>query len=474
MKALLLPLWSVMVVFFFGGCTSSSPLSRLKEAGVDGPGRWSATSQAKAGIDTNWVRRLAGKQGETLVNEAFSANPDMQIAAERVNRAVASARTAGAALNPQVEAGFSGNRSKQIFVGFPFGGNEVPSSISTVYGANFTTTWELDIWGASRAGVSADIAQAQAEGQSYRAARASLAAQVLRAWLAISAANEQIVLAAESEELIKTTIAIVRERFESALSDEGGSASQLRLAESQLASAEAVSAQRKGEREQAARQLELLLGRYPTGAIKAAHHLPKVPQMPPAGLPSELLLRRPDILAAERRFAATGSLLKQARLALYPSIKLIGTAGTATDSLRDVVNSDFGVWSLGASLTQPIWRGGAVRSEQRRISSEDRQALAQLQKVILSAFGEVEQAIVADQFVARRVERVGQALASSKAAAIAAYDDYAGGTGDALTLINAQQSRIDFASQLIALRHLRLDNRITLHLALGGDYRVEK
>ncbi|MEN8755751.1 MAG: TolC family protein [Akkermansiaceae bacterium] len=457
------------------GCTAYSPSSRIGTAQKDAPGRWSATPEARTGIDTNWVRRIAGGRGESIVDEALSANPDMRIAAERVNRAIASARTAGAALKPNLEAGLSGNRNKQNFVGFPspFGGAIPPSTFDS-YGANFTTTWEPDIWGFNRAGVAAQIAQAEMEGQNYRAARASLAAQTLRAWLAMGEANEKIALAAESEQLLQTTIDIVRDRFESALVDEGGSASQLRLAESRLASAKAVSAQRKGEREQAVRQLELLMGRYPAGAFQGFHKLPEVPPMPPAGLPSELLLRRPDILAAERNFASTGSLLKQATLAFYPSIKLTASAGTSSGSLRDIVDSNFGIWSLGANLTQPIWRGGAIRSEKNRLKSEDRQALAQLQKTVLNAFGEVEQSLVADRFLAQREAAVANALSSSQKAATAAYDDYAGGTGDALMLINAQQNRIDLAAQLVTLRRLRLDNRITFHLALGGDYRVGK
>lgn len=466
----LLPLAVVLV-----GCTAYAPSSRIEEAQKDTPGRWSATSEARAGIDINWVRRLAGERGESLVNEALLANPDMRVAAERVIRAVATSKTAGAVLKPSVEAGLSGNRNKQAFFGIPSDtGGALPPSIFNTFGATFATTWEPDIWGFNRAGISAQIAQAEEEGQNYRAARASLAAQVLRAWLAIGEANEKIVLAAESEQLLQTTIDIVRDRFESALADDGGSASQLRLAQSQLATAKAVSAQRKGEHEQAIRQLELLMGRYPAGAIQASCKLPKVPSMPPAGLPAELLLRRPDILAAERNFASTGSLLKQAKLAFYPSIKLTASAGTASSSLRNIVNSNFGVWSLGANVTQPIWRGGAIRSAEKRIRSEDRQALAELQKTILNAFGEVEQALVADRFLAQREAAITSALGSAKEASTAAYNDYAGGTSGALTLINAQQNHIDLASQLVTLRRLRLDNRISLHLALGGDYRVGK
>ncbi|MGJ8695216.1 MAG: efflux transporter outer membrane subunit [Verrucomicrobiaceae bacterium] len=463
-----------MMALGLAGCTALAPESRIAAVQDGAPARWAATREAKAGIDTNWVSRIGGGRGTALVDEALAANPDMQVAAERVNRAIATARTAGASMRPNVKLNVDGGKSKQNFVGFPFGGGGIPSSLSSNYGANLVVTWEPDIWGFARAGQASMLAQAQAEGQNYRAARASLAAQVLRAWLAVGESNEQIALAGESLDLLDKTVSIVRDRFTSALSEEGGSASEYRLAESQYETAKATLAQRKGEREQAVRQLELLMGRYPAGAIKSADRLPPVPAMPPAGLPSELLLRRPDILKAERNFASSGSLLKQGKLAFYPSLNLTARGGTTTDSLRKIVDSDFGVWSLAAAVSQPIWAGGALRSEYDRLKSDDRAALAQLQRTVLNAFGEVEQALVADRFLVQREEAIGSALKSAGEAAEAAQADYAGGTGDALTLITAQSNRITLASQLVTLRRLRLDNRINLHLALGGDYRVGK
>ena len=134
-----------------------------------------------------------------------------------------------------------------------------------ITGQSLSVNWEPDIWGFARAGQSALIADAQSEGQNYRAARASLAAQVIRAWLALAEGNEQIVLAETSTRLFEQTMDIVRDRFTNALAEKGGSASQFRLTESQFESSKATLAQRKGEREQAIRQLELLLGRYPAG-----------------------------------------------------------------------------------------------------------------------------------------------------------------------------------------------------------------
>lgn len=454
------------------GCSGTVPESRMDTVAKDAPARWSATSQAKAGIDTNWVSRIGGREARALVDTALAANPDMQISAERVKRAVASAKTSGAAMRPTFSAGLNGSRTKQNFVGFPFGSGGIPSSISENFGASLMVSWEPDVWGFNRAGQEALIADAQAEGNAYRAARASLAAQVMRSWLALAEANEQVALAKESDVLLKTTLEFVRDRFENALIDSGGSASQVRLAESEIATNEAKIAQYEGSREQAVRQLEVLMGRYPKGLVKGADKLPETPSMPPAGLPSELLLRRPDILEAERRFASSGRLLKQGKLAFYPSFSVTGNTGTTTNALQSIFDSDLAIWSLAGGVTQPIWAGGALRSEYERLQSDERSALAKLQKAVLNAFGEVETALVADQFLWQREAAIQRALKSAEEATEAATEEYNAGTGDALTLITTQSNQILLASQLVSLKRLRLDNRITLHLALGGDYRV--
>ena len=465
----------VAAVAVLAGCAGDAPESRLNAVDQVAPKRWAATREARAGIDTEWVGRLGGAEAEALVAEAFRRNPDMRVAAERVNRAVATARTAGAAMRPQISAGLNATRQKQIFIGIPLGGvSGIPSAIFENFGANLTVGWEPDIWGFRRAGQAALIADAQAEGNAYRAARASLAAQVMRAWLALAEANEQIALATRTQQLLESTREIVRERFDRALAGDGGSAAELRLAETELGTNEAIIAQRKGEREQAVRQLELLLGRYPAGLVEGADQLPEVPAMPPAGLPSELLLRRPDILEAERRFASSGSLVKQAKLAFYPSFSITGSAGTTTGAMRDVFNSDFGVWSLAGGLTQPIWAGGRLRNELEQVKTDERADLARLQSTVLKAFGEVEQALAAGRFLGAREEAIGKALKSAEAAVEAAGNEYSNGIGDSLTLITAQSNQIALASQKVTLKRLRLDNRITLHLALGGDYRPRK
>lgn len=452
------------------GCMIQPPSSRMAEGGV-APGSWSATRQGQAGVDDKWVERIGNNRLKRLISEAYAANPDLRAAAARVQRAAAVAKGAGAAARPQLNAGFSANRQKQNFIGLPIGGGGgVLSSISESYGASLNLSWEIDLWGKVRAGEQAALADLQAQGETYRAARASLAAQVARAWLALAEANEQIELAEQALKVRRDNAELIFGRFETAATEAGASGAQVRLAETDVATAEASLSQRRGEADQAKRQLEILLGRYPSAEILGAK-LPDVPPFPPAGLPSELLLRRPDILAAERRLAAAGKRLTEAKLAYYPSFPLTASAGTTTNELRNIFDSDFGVWSIGGRIAQPILAGGQLRSQEEIRSAEEKEALANLQQTVLNGFGEVETALAADRFLAEREKSVAEALELAADGADSAQEDFAGGAGDVLTLLQAQSRRLELASQRLSLRRLRLDNRVTLHLALGGDYR---
>lgn len=466
-SGVLVPLGCAAVL---SGCAVNTPDSRLGAVEDMAPGRWAATREARAGVDRDWVARFGDSRLKKLVHEGLANNYDLQAAAQRVNRAASVARISGAAGRPQASGSVDGRRQKQRFVGFPFGNGG--GLVSEAYGASVDVSWEVDLWGRIRAGQAADLAEWQAQGYELKAAQTSLAAQIAKAWFALGAANEQIGLAREALGIREGTAEVIRDRFERALQQEGGTASQLRLAQVDVATAKATLAQWEGEREAALRQIELLVGRYPDGTDLSRSGLPDLPGYPPAGLPSELLLRRPDILAAERRFAAAGKRIREAELAVFPSLSLNGSLGTATDTLKSVLDSDLGVWSYGGAVTQPILTGGRLRAEQEARRDGEREALARLQQTVLGAFGEVEQALVAERYLAKREAAAREAVRLAKEAAEAAQEDFADGNEDALTLFLAQSRQIESATQLVTLRRLRLDNRINLHLALGGDFKL--
>lgn len=449
------------------GCVTRSPESRMKGLSSGAPKSWSASKAARTGIDRDWIRRFGDAGLVTLVEEAMLNNPDLRVSSERVRRAEAIARLSGTGRKPQLSGQVTGLLQQRRFPGFPI---RLDSNTAEVYGASLDVTWEMDLWGRLRASEGAAIAEQQAQLRDHQAARVSLAGQLAKVWFMLGETGEQIILARAALEVREKTVISIRERFGAAL--EGGLASQLRLAETDLASSRAVLARWEGERARVIRQIELLAGRYPDGSLLNQKGLPKPPEAPPAGLPSELLLRRPDILAAERRYAAAGKNLEAAKLARYPSFTLTGGTGTTTSALEKVLDSRFGIWSLAGGVMQPLVSGGRLRQEERIAGHDEEVALRQLQGIVLRAFGEVEQALVAEKFFASREQSVAESARSAREAAEAAIQDFADGAVDALVLLAAQDRQIQTAFQLVSLRRARLENRINLHLALGGDFKL--
>ncbi|MCH1507069.1 MAG: efflux transporter outer membrane subunit [Verrucomicrobiales bacterium] len=471
----------LLVGCFLCGCQALPPGLRTSEVGLETPNLWSSTKAARAGVDQAWLERFRDPTLKRLANEAVENNPDLKAAASRVRVAASNAKIAGAARRPQLNAVLSGNRRKTNFIGFPdFGGFDegsrggepsVISTISDTFGASLDLSWEADLWGRIRAGESAALAELQATDADYRAARSSLVAQVAKAWFALTEASQQLALAEEAVKAFQSTEDVIADRFEIGELEGGGTGAQLRLAKSDVASAREQVAQRKDLLQQAKRQLEVLLGRYPKNLLAGNPELPHLPGRPPTGLPSELLLRRPDIQAAERRFASQGQRITEARLAMFPQLKMTASGGTSTDSLKDLLDSDFGVWNLAGNIVQSILTGGQLLAEKRVREEQESQALAALQSTVLQGFLEVELALEADQYLAERQSALEDATALSREAYIASRADYRDGVGDILTVLAAQSRALQFSGQLISIRRLRLDNRVNLHLALGGDFK---
>lgn len=469
----------VLLAFAVVGCVATPPPDRSSESGLEIPSAWKGGMPGPGEPDLNWVKSFRSQELDKLVLEALAANPDLKAAAARVDQAKATARSARSQRGPKLDADFSANRRKQNFLGFPFGndanqqgGGEaaVASNIVEGYETGLNLKWELDLWGRIRAAESATIAAAQASEADLAGARVSLAAEVCKAWFALAEADEQVRLAEETTRITSDTVRSIRERFEAGQSTGRGTGTDLRLAMADESSARAELANTRRLRAQAVRRIEILLGRYPAGALAGPTVLPNPGAQPPSGLPSSLLLRRPDIVAAERRFAAQGARAKEARLAIFPTLSLTGASGFSSDELRRLLESEFGVWTLAGGIVQPIFYSGEIKAEQNKRQAEEREAQAMLQKTVLQAFGEVETALASEALLAERVFALEDATSLASEADREARADYREGRGDALTVFTAQNRLVQNRRQLAIARLARLENRVNLHLALGGDF----
>ena len=195
-----------------------------------------------------------------------------------------------------------------------------------------------------------------------------------------------------------------------------------------------------------------------------------MPAAVPAGVPAKLLARRPDLVAAEHRLSAAGANVRQAKSSLYPQISLTASTGTSTSDLSELVSGDSLIWALGSNLMQPVFQGGRLRQNVKMQRTHFKAAEAGFRSAVLNALGEVENALDSEAHLAVMDESLGEAHKQSQAAAQIALERYDRGLENIITLLEARRRAIDAESRWWSVRRLRLENRINLHLALGGGF----
>ncbi|HUG44039.1 MAG TPA: TolC family protein [Acidobacteriota bacterium] len=439
---------------------------------VDTPEKWAAPA-ASGAVEGRWWQEFGVSELDRLIVEALRENPDLHAAQARLQAAAMQAEIAGALLLPLIEGRAAGARQRQNFIGFPIPGAEerrVLSTTFTTYGVSINAQWEADLWGRLSDGEAAAVADLQSVDADLQGARQSLAAQVSKAWFAAAEARRQVAFTRSTLESFQRTSEIVRFRYEEGLA----SALDLRLARSSVASAEAILKDRERLFDHTVRQLEILLGRYPEAVLLVTPELPQLPAPPPAGVPAELVSRRPDVAAAERRLAASVSRARAARKDLYPRFSLTSLGGTSSQRLRDVLNPDFAVWNLIGNAVRPIFDGGRLRAQVKADEAVEAERLAVFASVVLNAFREVETALAAEELLQERERALGEATTHASASLRLSEERYRFGLEGIVSVLEAQRRALESESQLLAVRRFRLENRIDLHLALGGGFEAER
>jgi outer membrane protein TolC len=245
---------------------------------------------------------------------------------------------------------------------------------------------------------------------------------------------------------------------------------EVALAHAALSSRKAAVRQVRGGRQQAARALELLLGRYPAAEIDGATDLVAVPPPIPVGLPSELLERRPDLIAAERAVAVEFSQIQSAKAARLPRIALTAGVGSSSTELTDIVSLGGDFWNVGANFVAPIFTGGALQAQVEIEEADQEKALANYGLVALKAFAEVEQGLSNETLLMERETFLREALADAQEALRVANAQFEVGKIDLLSVLQQQGQVISARVGVLNLRDQRLQQRVDLHLAIGGGF----
>lgn len=426
------------------------------------PTNWIGGARDVGSPISNWWQQFGSVELSGLVAEAEKQNPDMQMAAHRIEIADLQEKVARAGRLPTLDATMAAHRNRMNFVGFPFPGG----SISTTHSLNFSSVWELDLWNRIRAGVTSATAEAGAMRADVAAARHSLIAQVVKAWLELTEAQNQIGLAMANVQLIESTAERTKTRYERGI----GSSLDYRLALANVQQANAMVEVWRGAMAAARRRVEVLLGRYPEGKLSGLDALPAMPGAVPAGLPSELLERRPDIVSRQFRLLSSDARITQVRADLFPRISLTASGGTTSEELTGLIDTSARVWSLGGNLAAPLFNSGRLKAVVEQARGQAKLAMLEYQKTVLLAFGEVERSLSIEGHLRERESRIAAAIVESEAALKLAEERYSQGLEPFLVVIEAQRRLLDSRRERVSVRRQQLDNRVDLHLALGGNF----
>ncbi len=442
------------------GCmTSTDPAMTL--AARDVPPAWEGDVTAPIWPDANWWQGFGSAELNATIAAVQDGNLSLAAAEERLIQADTRVRQAGSALLPNIGAG--ANASGRLNEGA--GG----SSSSSSFGANANISYELDFWGRNRAGLNA----AEAARRATRADRETVALTAVtgaaKTYFQLLSLRDRLAVARLNLEIARSVLEVTQSRVRN------GVATPLELAQQlgAIASQEAAIPQLEQQELAARAALAVLTGKPPQGFEIAARDLSAL-QLPPVnpGLPSDFLLRRPDITGAEAGLAGAHADVAAARAALFPSISLTAGGGASSASLVSLISDPSLSLSIGASLAQTIFDGGARTAGIEAAEAREREILANYRATVIEAFSEVQIALgnVANLAEQERYQ-IEQAVQAQRAFDII-QARYREGAADFLTVLDGQRTLYQSRDALGQIKLSRLQALINLYRALGGGWQA--
>jgi NodT family efflux transporter outer membrane factor (OMF) lipoprotein len=449
---------AVSAVLLVAGCALNDPpkageIKAESMAKVDVPAAWKAVPPLAGIVTDNWLATFQDDPLTAAVTEAIAGNPDMRVGAARVEQAQLYAKLAGAKLYPSVDV-------------IAKGGTKLTSDSSGLQGGWLLMSWEIDLWGRVRYGRAAAAADAMSAAADYEFARQSLAGLVAKSWFLATEATLQAELARKTIADQEALVRLAQSRVQVGV----GNDEDVYVARASVGTYQDALRQIELARENAIRSLELLIGHYPAGAATIETSLPAQPAPAPAGLPSELLERRPDVIAAERRVAAAFNRVGEAKAARLPAISLTSGLSAISSDLLVLKEHSNPVWSLGANLLAPLYKGGALKTQVEIKTAAQKQAVAEYASIGLRAFGEVEAALAAELAARDREQILARAAADNQRAFDIVQTQFRVGSTDMRYVTQRQLAVNATQSALIRMQAEQRVQRVNLHLALGGSF----
>lgn len=413
---------------------------------------WQAETQA-GGVQF-WQESFHAPELGSLIAEGLEGNPLLAMQKARAEQARYLAVVQGARRLPELDLGISNARSERN------------DSLSQSAQMDIGLAWELDLWGSLSHASRAALLRSQVSQLELDAARLSLKANIIRQWLLAISGQQQYRLSEQRFQNLADQLTSLESSYKLGL----GKALDLHLARNNVANEKARLAANRQNYLQQLRQLEILLGRYPSADIDLPADFPELNRQVAAGLPAELLLRRPDVHAAWQDYLAAISEASADRARRFPSLRLTGSYGNSSDEISQLLDAGERFWSLFGSLTAPLFNAGRLKAAELEARAAADVRLQGWRMTLLDALAEVENALSAEDDLKTELVAREKAVAEASLAEQVAQEQYRSGLAGYLAVLEAQRRAFDARNTLITTRYRLLRNRVDLHLALGGEF----
>ncbi|MGV8960754.1 MAG: efflux transporter outer membrane subunit [Stenotrophomonas sp.] len=445
---------------FVSGCAVLEPRDVEVAPGVavQWPIPASGEPSAVVAAEIGWHDFFTDPRLQDVIALALHNNRDLRVAMLNVDKARAQYGIQRADRLPAVAANGQLLRS----------GGDVP--VSEQYTAELGVAgFELDLFGRVRNLSEAALQQYFVSAEARRAAQLSLVAGVAQSWLGLAADGERLRIAQATLDSHATSLQLIEQR------ERLGAASALELSQARtlLERARADVARYRGQVAQDRNALNLLAGQTVAADLLPQTFAPQVSGLDPlpAGVPAEVLLRRPDVMAAEHRLLAGNANIGAARAAFFPSIRLTGAVGSASGELSGLFDSGTRIWSFMPQISLPIFQGGRLRANLGMANADRDIALAEYEKAIQSGFRDVADGLVLEQTLSEQRAAQQALLQAAQRAHDLAQARYDAGLDGFLVLLDAQRTLYSAQQELVATQLAEQANRVTLYKALGGGWR---
>lgn len=407
---------------------------------------------------------------ESLIERAQRSNFDLRLAETRLAEVRAARGVSRAGLLPSVNTSAATYRSRGALV---LPGQQRSSILSAtetgIFQAGFDASWEIDLFGGQRRALEAATGDVRAADEARRDMMVTVAAEVARNYAELRGLQKRLGIARKNIDIEQRTLDLTRVRAKAGL----GTELDAERASAQLDTTQAAVPALESQIRQAIHRLSVLIGQEPNALAEElgkAAPIPAAPPAVPAGLPSELLLRRPDLRRSEAELAAATARIGVARADLFPRIFLTGTAGRQSTDFTSLSLGLGNYFSFGPSVKLPLFSGGRIRSNIQISEARQQQALLRYQQAVLNALADVESALVAAAQERDRYSRLSDAAQSSQTSVDLASELYTRGLSDFLSVLDTQRSLYAVEDQQVQSEQAVVLNVIALYKALGGGW----